>query len=189
MIHRLRRIVLVVWLSIVAGALYLFLFDPATLKAILANLLAQPKMVSGAVFFAIFCVRGFTLIPSAYFVIAAIPILPPWPLFLLALGGIMISAGSIYLFSEALALDEFFERKHKAGIQKLKAALDRYELPIIIAWSALPLVPTDVICYVCGALKVDFKKFLLGILIGEGGICAVYIFVGDSVLRYLAIRP
>jgi len=189
MIHKFRRIVLAVWLAVVAGALYLYFSNPALLKMLFADLVAQPKTLSGAIFFAIFCVRGFTLIPSAYFVIAAIPILPPWPLFLLALGGIMISAGSIYLFSEALALDEFFERKHKVGIQKLKAALDRYELPIIIAWSALPLVPTDVICYVCGALKVDFKKFLLGILIGEGGICAVYIFVGDSVLRYLAIRP
>ena len=188
MIHRFRRIILAAWLALIAGALYLYVFDPKTLKGMLAALQSQPKMLAGAVFFIIFCVRGFTLIPSAYFVIAAIPILPPLPLFLLALGGILISSASIFLFSEAMALDEFLERNHKAGIEKVKQALQRYQLPIIVGWSFLPLVPTDVICYVCGTLKVNFKKFLLGILIGEGAICAIYIFLGDRVLRFFSIR-
>ena len=189
MIHRFRRVVLAVWLVVVVGALYLYFFDPGTLQRMFADLVAQPKMLSGAIFFVIFCVRGFTLIPSAYFVIAAIPILPPIPLFFLALAGIVVSAASLYVFSEAMALDEFIERNHKAGVRKFKDALQRYELPIIIGWSFLPLLPTDVICYICGTLKVDFKKFLLGILIGEGSICTVYIFLGDTALRYLKIRP
>ena len=189
MVHRFRRIFLIVWLSVVAVALYLFLFDRALLQEMFANLVAQPKMLSGAIFFAIFCVRGFTLIPASYFVFAAIPILPPVPLFLLTLGGILVSSASIYLFSEAMSLDEYFERNHKAAIDKVKKAMQRYELPIIIGWSFLFVMPTDVICYVCGTLKVDFKKFLLGILIGEGGVCAIYIFLGDSLLRFLNIRP
>jgi uncharacterized membrane protein YdjX (TVP38/TMEM64 family) len=189
MVYRFRRIVLVLWLALVVGALYLYFFHPATLKGMFDNLVAQPKMLSGSIFFVIFCVRGFTLVPSAYFVIAAIPIIPPVPLFFLALAGIVISAASIYYFSEAMALDEFIERNHKEGVAKFKNALQRYELPIIIGWSFLPLLPTDVICYICGTLKVDFKRFLLGILIGEGSICTLYIFLGDSVLRYFAIRP
>ncbi|MEP6960695.1 MAG: VTT domain-containing protein [Acidobacteriota bacterium] len=187
--HKLRQIVLAGWAVLIVGALFLYLFDEATLKAIFARILAQPKPLAGAIFFLILCFRGFILIPAGYLVIAAIPVLPAVPLFFLTLGGVMVSSGMIYLFSQAMHLDEFFERKHKAGIEKVRQALQRYEMPIIIAWSFLPLVPTDVICYVCGSLKINFKKFLLGILIGEGSICAVYIFLGDSVLRLLSMRP
>jgi hypothetical protein len=37
---------------------------------------------------------------------------------------------------------------------------------------------------VCGALKVDFTKFMVGILIGEGAICAVYIYLGGYLLGF-----
>ena len=169
--------------------MYFYLFDAATLQAILAEMLAQPKILAGSVYLAISCVRGFTLIPTAYLMIAAIPFLAPTPLFLLTLAGVMVSSASVYLFSEAMRLDEYFEGKHKAAITKVRNALQRNEVPIIIGWSFLPLTPTDAICYVCGTMRVNFKKFLLGILIGEGSVCAIYIFVGDSVLRFLAIRP
>jgi len=189
MIEKFRRILLFAWLAVLALALYLYVFDRAVLQAALASMLAQPKMVAGALYLAVSCVRGFTLIPSAYLMIAAIPILPATPLFLLTLVGVAVSASSIYLFSEIMHLDQYFERNHKAAIAKVKDAIQRHEMPIIIAWSFLPLTPTDVICYVCGTLRVDFKKFLLALLIGEGSICAVYIYIGESVLRYLAIGP
>ncbi|MEO8097834.1 MAG: VTT domain-containing protein [Acidobacteriota bacterium] len=186
--NRFRQILLWAWVGVIVGALYLYFFDSATLQAIFATVLAQPKPLAGAIFFLILCFRGFTLIPAGYLVIAAIPVLPAIPLFFLTLAGVMVSSASIYLFSEVMRLDEYFERKHKRGIEKVRGALQRYEMPIIIAWSFLPLVPTDVICYVCGTLKVNFKKFLLGILIGEGAICAVYIFAGDTLLRFFSLR-
>ena len=39
------------------------------------------------------------------------------------------------------------------------------------------------LCYVCGSLKINFKKFLFGVMIGEGTVYAIYIFLGDCVLR------
>ena len=65
----------------------------------------------------------------------------------------------------------------------MRAALRRYQLPIIVFWSFFPLLPTDLICYVCGALKIDFKKTLLGVAMGEGAICAIYIFLADWAWR------
>jgi uncharacterized membrane protein YdjX (TVP38/TMEM64 family) len=187
--HRIRQAVVVLWLTLLTAALYLYFFDPVTLKALLTDLLARPKTLAAAIYLAISCVRGFTLIPATYFIVAGIPILPPTPLFLLSVVGILVSSASIYLFSEAMKLDEYIERNHKEGVQKVKDAMQRHEMPIIIGWSFFPLVPTDVICYVCGTLKVNFKKFLLGILIGEGSICAIYIFLGDNLMRLLSLRP
>ena len=42
------------------------------------------------------------------------------------------------------------------------------------------LLPTDLICYVCGSLRINYKKFLIGVLIGEGTVYAIYIFLGGS---------
>ncbi len=60
-------------------------------------------------------------------------------------------------------------------------------MAIIIGWSFFPLVPTDVICYVCGALRANFVKILLAILIDKGD-CGIYIFFGDGALRFLRLR-
>jgi uncharacterized membrane protein YdjX (TVP38/TMEM64 family) len=54
---------------------------------------------------------------------------------------------------------------------------------IVTAWSFLPIVPTDLICYVCGVMKIPFGRFMAGVLIGEGAICAIYIFAGHGLLE------
>jgi uncharacterized membrane protein YdjX (TVP38/TMEM64 family) len=48
-------------------------------------------------------------------------------------------------------------------------------------------VPTDLICYACGSLRTRFRTFLLAVLIGEGLICAAYIFLGDRLLDLLKL--
>lgn len=133
-------------------------------------------------------VRGFTLIPSTTLVLAALPFFPPGPLLVVTLAGIAISSTSIYFFSSALRLDERLARHHPEKIARLTDLMNRYELPIIVGWSFFPLAPTDLICYVCGLLRVRFWKFLIGVTIGEGAICAIYIYGGDQILRWLGFR-
>jgi uncharacterized membrane protein YdjX (TVP38/TMEM64 family) len=132
--------------------------------------------------------RGFTLIPSTVLVLAAVAFFPPGPLFLLTLGGILVSSASIYWFAESLGLKAILERRHAGEIGKLHDLLERHELPIIVGWSFFPLAPTDLIVYVCGVLEVNVAKCLIGVCIGEGAICGLYIFGGDVLLRFLRLR-
>lgn len=148
---------------------------------------AGPAAVYGA-YLALGAVRGFTLVPSTTLVLAAVPFLPPGPLLALTLAGIMISSTSIYYCAAALRLDERLARKHPEKVARLTDLINRYELPIIIGWSFFPLVPTDLICYVCGVLRVRFWTFLLGVTLGEGAICAVYIYGGDQLLRWAGVK-
>ncbi|MDP3947605.1 MAG: VTT domain-containing protein [bacterium] len=124
------------------------------------------------------CLRGFTIIPVTSLIILGLLFFDTLPLFILTIAGIIVSAASVYYFSELLHLDEFFEQKHSRRIAKIKSVLQKNELPIIIGWSAFPFLPTDLISYVCGTLRVNFAKFILGILIGEGVTSATYIFFG-----------
>lgn len=177
-----------VWLVFVAGAVYMLLFHRNVLHAQLQRASYYSLFVGGAVYLLAGCLRGFTLIPSTYLVIAGLPFFPPRMLFLLTITGIVISSASIYLFSESLRLDEYFERKHGHRVRKVKSILEQHGLPVIILWSFFPFAPTDLICYVCGVLKVNFWKCLVGVFIGEGVICAIYIFSSDHLLRLLHLR-
>jgi len=114
--------------------------------------------------------------------VLAIPLFPPGPLLALTLIGIAISSASIYAFASSLKLGEYLERKHAKHMERLQNALRRNPTSIVTAWSFLPIVPTDLICYVCGVMKISFRRFLLGVLVGEGAICALYIFAGASLL-------
>jgi uncharacterized membrane protein YdjX (TVP38/TMEM64 family) len=185
---RIRRVLVAVWLAVVSGALYLFVFQRDLIRLELLHAASFSMVVGGLVYLFFGCLRGFTLLPVTTLVVAAVPFFPPAPLFVLTLLGILISSASIYVFAEALHLDEVFTRKHQRRIDDLKAALQKYELPVIIGWSFFPFAPTDLICYVCGVLKIDLRKCLLGVGIGEGVICAVYIFLGDYALRALRLR-
>jgi uncharacterized membrane protein YdjX (TVP38/TMEM64 family) len=115
-------------------------------------------------------------------VVLAIPLFPPLPLLVSTLVGIAISSASIYAFAGSLKLGEYLERKHARHMERLQTALRRHPTSIVTAWSFLPIVPTDLICYVCGVMRISFRRFLFGVLIGEGAICAIYIFAGASLL-------
>ena len=173
------------WLLFLVTFLYLYFFRSNDLTSELRDAMSA-SMISGYVaYLLIGCVRGFTLIPSTSLVLLAIPIFPPLPLFVLTLAGILMSSMSIYYFSESLHLNDVFEVKHGARVKKLKEILQGNPTIIIFTWSLFPLVPTDLICYVCGVLRIDFRKFIIAVFLGEGTICGFYIFLGSYMMQLL----
>lgn len=185
---KLRRAFLFLWVGAVLGALYLYVAHREWLQATLVAALDRPPAIAWLVFLALGAARGFTLIPSTALVLAALPFFPPATLLALTLGGIVISSTSLYFFSGALGLNDLFETRHRAQIDRVKSMLVRHEVAIIIGWSFFPIVPTDLICYVCGVLRVNFWKFIASVTAGEGAICAIYIYAGDQMLHWLQLR-
>jgi len=185
---RSRALLITLWLVLVGGALYALLFHREFARDQLRSAMSVSVVAGGVVYLLLGAIRGFTLIPSTTLVLAAVAFFPPVPLFLLTLAGILISTACIYWFAESLGLGEVLARRHPDTVARLTRVLQRHELPIIIGWSFFPLAPTDLICYVCGVLRVNFLKCLLGVAIGEGTICGVYIFAGDQILRWLQLK-
>lgn len=177
-----------IWLVVVAGSLYLYFFRRAAIQGELHGAFSVSVTAGCALYLLLGCLRGFTLIPSTYLVLAAVAFLPPAPLLAMTLLGIAVSSSSIYFLSASMRLDEYFSRRHPAGVARMRGLLQRHELPIIVGWSFFPLAPTDLICYVCGVLRVNFPTFLFGVCLGEGAICAIYIYFGDWALRWLQIK-
>ena len=183
--HKINHAIRAIWLIVIFIALYLYFFERGFIEGQIGRIVDVPLSVRYWVYLTLGSLRGFTLIPVTYLIILGLLFLPLKPLFLLTMAGVMVSSVVIYYFSEFIHLSEYFEEKYPKQITKLKSVIEKNELPIVILWSMLPFAPTDVICYVCGSLKVDIKKFLLGGLIGEGITSALYIFFGKEIMLFL----
>jgi uncharacterized membrane protein YdjX (TVP38/TMEM64 family) len=179
---RLRVAILAVWALVLLGGAWLYLTRAELLRDDVLVLSAESTLLAATVYFLFGCIRGFTLIPVTYVIPFGLLFLSPTLQLVLTMGGILVSSASIYYFSEHLRLAGYFETHHARHLERLRGWLRRWELPIVIGWSVFPFVPTDLICYVCGALRVDVRKMLAGVLVGEGAICAAYIYLGRHLL-------
>lgn len=181
----MRKFLSFLWIVFVAVALYFYFSHPDFFQSLLTELAQHSIYYAYGFLILLGVIRGFTLVPVTYLIILGLLVLEPLPLLIIILIGVVISSASVYYFFEYLKLDVYFEKNHKKQIAKIKTALEKNELPIIVAWSAMPFLPTDAICYICGSLEVDIKKMLLGVFIGEGITCALYVYFGHYVLDYL----
>jgi uncharacterized membrane protein YdjX (TVP38/TMEM64 family) len=185
---RHRPVLLTLWVVAVAATLYLFVFQRDAVQHELQTAMSTSMFAAGFIYLMLSSLRGFTLLPAAPLLLLGIAFFPPFALFVLTLTGILCSAAVTYWFSESLHLEEIFTKRHALAMTRLKSLLQYRELPVIIAWGIFPLTPTDLIVYVCGVLRVDFKKCLLGVAIGAGANCAVVIFLGDYLLRFFGLK-
>ena len=170
------------WVLFAAAFAFLYYRYSGSWGEEITGLAQSSALLAYTIYVVLGALRGFALIPVTNLVVLAIPIFPPWPLLVLTLVGIAISSASIYAFAGSLGLAKYFELEHARGTARVRAALERHPTTIVTAWSFLPIVPTDLICYVCGVMRIHFGRFMFGVLVGEGAICAIYIFAGHGLL-------
>jgi uncharacterized membrane protein YdjX (TVP38/TMEM64 family) len=182
---RLRVVLVAVWAVVILAAVYLVATRGDLVRDEALVLSSSSTLLAATIYLVVGCVRGFTLVPVTYLIPFGLLFLGPWVQLGLTLVGILVSSASIYYFSEHLHLAEYFERHHAQPLDRLRGLLRRNELPIVVAWSFFPFVPTDAICYVCGALEIDIRKLLLGVLVGEGITCAIYVFLGRELVSFV----
>jgi len=182
----LRGTLVLLWLLFFAAAVYARICHPSFLGVQLHRALLVSPVLGYGIFLLFGSLRGFTLVPSTYMVAVGLLLFPPWPLFLLVMGGIVVSSGLVYRFSAVAQLGAFLDRRYAKQIASVRRALAARELPVIVAWSAAPFLPTDVICYVAGTLRIDLRRLLLGVTIGESLTVGAYVFLGHHLVAGLA---
>ena len=177
---------LYVWLALIASSLSLFFFMPELFEPQSIRQFFTDNLFSGLlVYFIISTVRGFTLIPLTPIVLAGVLVFPPWPLFLVNQAGVYTSSAILYCMTRYMRFDNFFFTHYPQQVEKLILLLRKRELQVISLWGFAPFIPTDMIICICSVLRISVFKTLLGVSIGEGIICAVYIFGGSAGLAAL----
>jgi uncharacterized membrane protein YdjX (TVP38/TMEM64 family) len=82
----------------------------------------------------------------------------------------------IYYCSDKLGFSSLFNINNKKLKLIEEKLLSKNGFFYILIWSFLPIVPTDAICYVSGALRIKLSVFISALLIGELILCSIYIF-------------
>ena len=183
-----KRAIFILWLAAVLAAVICVLIYPDILSAeYVVNFIARFENQLLLAYFLISVLRGLFLIPSTPFVLAGILLFPamPWIVLLISMIGILLTATGLYYFSDMLGFSEKLDKKFP---EKMKIWHKRLNSPkatlIVLAWSFFPLVPTDLICYVAGIVKMPFRYLLLGVFVGELILVSFYVFVGQGIFHY-----
>ena len=189
---RIRLIALIVWAASVAALSVLYAARPDLLEPerVAAGLRGsgQPVLLG---YVALNVLRAFTLVPATVLVVAGTLLFPDRPWFVAgsALGGAVASALLIYYFFDFLGLGDLFDRRHAALVRRLEARMARRGgFWLVAGWSAFPLTPTDVICYVAGTLRMPVGRFAAAVALGKTPLVAFYVWATGTVVEQLFAR-
>jgi len=168
----LQKVVFYGWLLSCVILLTLIFLQPSFFsKEFIVTLLEPFEMkILLIVYFLICIIRGLFLLPSTPFILAGVVIFSgqEGAVFVLSLTSILISASLIYRFSEYLGLEAYFARKYPKRITQIESKINtRYGFWFLVLWSFFPLVPTDLMCYVAGTIRMRFQYFIFAVALGE----------------------
>lgn len=191
LLHYTRVAFVLAWLLGILTLFGLYLFYPEDFAPQrIAAYLREFESAALWVYLALSMVRGLTLLPSTPLIIAGTLLFPrlPWLVLLISISGIVVSSGMIYWLSDALGISHYFETKKPHYVSKIRSRLERPTGLLFVAlWALFPVVPTDVVCYVAGSIRMNFSRFIIAILIGELVLCSVYIFFGSYIVRFVGV--
>lgn len=180
-----------IWLAIVAVCLLLLLIYPdAISRESVSRFLQDLGTLALLVYIVLSLTRALLMIPCTPFVLAGGVTFPDMPLLvmLISYAGIVAGAYLVYSFPAFGSYDEYLEQKYPDKIKLLEDKLHgKYAFWIVAGWSCFPLVPTDLICYVAGIVKMSFRKMVSAVVIGEIPLVTVYVFVGAEIGEWLRI--
>ena len=191
---RLRRVVLVVWIGVIAIALYfnwkyLAVDFEGTLE-IVRQYVQDNFAAVVLVYLLVVSLRGLVFLPSTPVLLIGVVIFPPWQNYWLNLIGIVLSSfiviTAIKHFGFASALEKL--RASKPAYHRMELQLARFGPPIIVGWSFFPFVPTDLIVYLATLIRMRTATILLSVLAGEAVLMAIYVFGGSALLDLLISR-
>lgn len=167
------------WLSLLAvawAALSANGWTPRTLAE------ASGRWGLGA-YFLVFVGRSLVLLPSSPFVISGGLLFPGRPLevILLSLLAVLVGSAIVHTLGDRLGLGQILRRRHPHRVEWAEGFLRRRGAPFVVAASFCPLIPTDLVAYLSGVLRMPLPRFLTAVGVGELPLILVYV----GVLRWL----
>ena len=186
--ERFKKYLRWTWIVLILITVVLFLIYPDSFTADrLKTQLHDNSSLILLVFIALSCIRALFFLPSTLFVLMGTVLYPEDPVFVLIVSmvGIVIGASLVYKAASILTPEQLFKDKNLARIKGVRRKMDKYGFSIVLLWSFFPAVPTDLICYVAGTIKMAFWKFIFAVFLGEIILVSIYIWTGKSIIELL----
>ena len=179
------------WIILVAAILIAWIVDSSAFsEGALESTLRGWGSWAFAGFVVVALVRGALLIPSTPVVLAGGALFPEAGLLVLIISmvGIILSAALLYHFPGFAGYDKKLETKYPEKLARLQVHLTKPRAQWFVAlWAFLPVVPTDLICYAAGLVRMPFRRMMTGIVIGEVPLVTAYVLLGKQAAEMLSL--
>ncbi|MBX9809389.1 VTT domain-containing protein [Candidatus Gracilibacteria bacterium] len=184
MLKKIRKYIIALWaIVLLCFGIYLFnhryIIDPAYFVSMIQD------FGTGALFiyFIVFLFRGLLLVPSTPLILVGMLLFPENPhiVFLISMVGIVFSSLIIYEFSDILGLDEYYAKHNHS--KKMRHLIDKYGFFAVAFWSFFLILPTDLVCYIAGMVRMNIYKFIAAICLGEGLVIGIFIYGGGEIVK------
>lgn len=177
-----------VWLSLLVTILLIYLFnrDAFTVDGFTSFFKENQSLILvGYILVVLF--RSLFFVPATVLLVLGMALYQDSFGFLLFINmlGILFGATMIYFAGKLFTEDDFFSKKNLEKLPKIKEKINEYGFWIVLGWSFFPLVPTDLVCYISGATKMNYLKFILAVFIGELILVSTYLYTGESLFKML----
>lgn len=185
-----RRFLTYAWVALLLTILAFWVRNPAIFTEEHFALVLRhwgPWAMPGFIIIAL--LRGAVLLPSTPVVLAGGAFFPEsLPLVLaVSMAGILLSATFLYRFPGFAGYDSMLAARYPVQLAKLQTRLARPEaMWLVAAWSFMLVLPTDLICYAAGLVRMPFRRLLTGVIIGEFPLITAYVFLGAKLAGLLS---
>ena len=176
------------WIALILITVTLFLIYPNSFTSeILKTVLHNNSSLILLTFIVLSCIRALFFLPSTLFVLMGTVLYPDEPVFVLIVSmiGILIGASLVYKAASILTPEQLFRGKNLTRMEGVRSKMEKYGFSIVLLWSFFPAVPTDLICYAAGTIKMAFWKFIFAVFLGEIVLVSIYIWTGKSIIELL----
>ncbi len=186
---RYRRFLTWLWVALVLGVLVWYLRSPQDFTAArFQEVLAQWGPWAFPGFVVVSSLRGALLIPSTPVVLAGGTFFPEAipAVLVISMLGIVGSATLLYRFPGFAGYDSVLAERYPDKLAHLREQLAKPgAIWFVAAWAFFPVVPTDLICYAAGLVRMPYRRMILGIIIGELPLVSAYILLGTKLSGFL----
>jgi uncharacterized membrane protein YdjX (TVP38/TMEM64 family) len=185
-----KKIIYGLWIAIVLVIIGILIVNPSFFSVEhLVAFIRKFETHLMITYILISCLRGMFLIPSTPFVLSGVLLFPSSPIFVItvSMGGILLTTLMLYYFSDILGFSKTIIKKfpHKMKVWETRLR-SKHAIWIVLLWSFFPLVPTDLICYIAGIVKMPLKYLLIGVGVGELILVTCYVYLGSGLLEWIA---
>lgn len=188
-LKQIKKVINYLWISTVLFVLIYVLLHPTAFNAEqLSSFLRKFDHWVWLVYIIISFLRGIFLFPSTPFVFAGAILFPDKLILvgIVSILGILFSATLLYYFADAIGFGDYLSQKYPQKIEKARIQLNKPQGKwFVAAWAWFPFVPTDIICYVAGLVKMKYPIMITGIFLGETILVSLYLYLGKDILSFL----
>ncbi len=172
------------WLSLLGVAVLLIFFPDLLSVSRIQEAVAGNYKTAAIIYFGLCTLRALTLIPATTFFIAGMIVFidSSWFVYLTMILTVMLSSYVHYEYAHILGFDSFFKKRFPKQIDKMRAVLNKKNVGFwtVYIWGITPFVPSDLMYYVAGVVRMKKSIFFLGIFMAVCTLFGTYILFWNS---------